>query len=185
MTFLFDDSENVRMLYDICCLMQSDEKLENTFSKALGIIQNIVGCDSASLFLYNEQEKRLTEAATVGTKMELIETSEFEMGARVSAWIAKKRDSVLLTDVCKNIPGEFRSFISFPLVSEDKFIGVIHVGHKDQNYFTETHLKCIEIIAGQLAHKIERSAFEKELIEKNTALEIAQKEIDKQHKQYC
>ncbi len=113
--------------------------------------------------------------------VELIDTIEFEMGTGISAWVAKKRDSILLPDVRKNIPGGFRSFISSPLISEDKLIGVINIGHKKPNFFTENHLKFIEVIAGQLANMIERSGFEKELIEKNIALEIAQKEIKKQH----
>ncbi len=181
MTLNFDDIESVRVLYDICCLTMSGEKIEDKFVDALEMVQNSVGCHSASLFIYNEQEEKLAEAATVGTKVELIDTAEFKMGMGISAGCAKQRDSIMLPDVLKNNQDGFRSFISSPLISENKLIGVINIGHKHPNYFTENHLKFIELIAGQLANTIQRSGFEKELIEKNNALEIAYKEIKKQH----
>ena len=179
----FDDIESVRVIYEISCLIKSDEKLEDKFIKALEMVRDAVGCNSGSLFIYNEKDEILEEVATVGKRVELIETTQFDMGTGLSAWVAKKRDSVMLPDIRKNINGGFKSFISSPLVSEDKLIGVINIGHEKPNYFTKNHLKFIEIIAGELANTIERTKYEKELIEKNTALEIAKKEIEKQHEQ--
>ena len=170
------------MLYEISGLIQSDEKLQEKLLKALEMIQKAVGYDSASLFMCDDQDEKLDEVATVGTRVELIETTRFEMGKGLSAWVAKQRDSVLLPDVRKKRKGVLRSFISTPLISGDKLIGVINVGHKQPNFFTEDHLRFLEIIAGQLAKTIERTKYENELIENNTALEIAHKEIKRQQK---
>ena len=176
----YDNVENMRLLYKISVLIRSDEKLEDKFLKALEMVKESVLCDSASMFIYNDQQETLEEVATVGKRVDLIESTQFELGSGLSAWVAKKRDSVLLPDIRKKCADGFRSFISTPLISRDKLVGVINVGHEQSNFFNEKHQQFLEIIAGELAGTIERAKFEKDLIEKNDALEKAQKEIEKQ-----
>jgi len=183
MTEKYDNVESVQVLYEISGLIHSNKKLEDKFAKALEMIKNAVSCDSASLFIYNAKQNTLEEAATVGTKVDLIESTEFEMGTGLSAWVAKQRDSVLLPSVRKDRHDGFRSFISTPLVSMDKLVGVLNVGHKHPGFFTEKHQRFLEIIAGELANSIERVRFENELKGGNDALVMAGKEIEKQQKQ--
>jgi len=176
----FNSIESMRALYEISRLICSSDRREDRFLKALELVQNTVGCHSASLFIYDEDEEKLKETATVGSRVDLIESTEFEMGTGLSAWVAKQRKAILLPDVRKNSPDGFKSFISSPLVSEESLIGVLNVGHHEPNYFSEHHLKFIEIIAAQLAITIERARFENKLLEQNAALEEAQHEIRKQ-----
>lgn len=179
----YNEFENLQVLYEISSLIRSGEKLKDKFLKALEMVKNAVECDSASLFIYDEQKGILEEVATVGTRVDLIESTKFEMGAGLSAWVAKQRDSVLLPDVRKNRRDGFRSFISTPLATGNKLTGVINVGHKQPNFFNEKHKQFLEIIAGELANTIERSRFEEELVERNNSLVIANKEIEKQQQQ--
>jgi len=183
MADIYDEFGSLSILYEISGLIRSGEKLTDKFLKALEMVKGAVGCDSASLFVYNEQKGILEEVATVGTRVDLIESTEFEMGAGLSAWVAKQRDSVLLPDIHKNRRDGFRSFISTPLIVGDKLTGVINVGHKHPNFFNEKHQQFLEIIAGELANTIEKSKFEEELVEKNNALLSANREIEKQHEQ--
>ncbi len=177
------DIENLRLLYELSVLIRSEEKLENKFYKALEMIKSAVQCDSASLFLYNNDAETLEEAATVGSRVDLIESTQFEMGMGLSAWVAKQRDSILLPDVRRKSPGDFRSFISTPLLSGDKLIGVVNIGHSKPHFLNEHHQQLLEIIAGELAATIERARYEEEVIEKNRALTLANREIEKQQQQ--
>ena len=179
----YDEFGSLRVLYEISGLIRSGGKLENKFLKALEMVKSAVECDSASMFIYNEQKGTLEEVATVGTRVDLIESTEFEMGAGLSAWVAKHRNSVLLPDVRKSRKDGFRSFISTPLTVGDKLTGVMNVGHKQPNFFNEKHQQFLEIIAGELANTIERSKFEEELVEKNNSLVVANREIEKQQQQ--
>ena len=179
----YDEFGSLRVLYEISGLIRSGEKLKDKFLKALEMVKSAVECDSASLFIYDEQKGTLEEVATVGTRVDLIEATKFEMGAGLSAWVAKQRNSVLLPDVRKGQRDGFRSFISTPLIVGDKLTGVINIGHKQQNFFNEKHQRFLEIIASELANTIERSKFEEELVEKNNALVVANKEIEKQQQQ--
>jgi len=179
----YDEFGSLRVLYEIRGLIRSGEKLKDKFLRALEMVKSAVECDSASLFIYDEQKGTLEEVATVGTRVDLIESTKFEMGAGLSAWVAKQRNSVLLPDVRKGQRDGFRSFISTPLIVGDKLTGVINIGHKQKNYFNEKHQRFLEIIASELANTIERSKSEEELVEKNNALVVANKEIEKQQQQ--
>ncbi|MFC1649937.1 histidine kinase dimerization/phospho-acceptor domain-containing protein [Candidatus Latescibacterota bacterium] len=179
----YDDQWSLRILYEINGLIRADGNLQDKFYKAIDMIKKSIECDSVSLFLYNEEKKNLEEVATVGSRVDLIESTQFEMGSGFSAWVAKKRDSVLLPNVRKGIVGGFKSFISTPLLSGDNLIGVINVGHPEPDYFNEKHQHFLDIIAGELAGTIERSRFEVEIVEKNSALVMANNEIVKQQKQ--
>ncbi|MFC1692544.1 GAF domain-containing protein [Candidatus Latescibacterota bacterium] len=174
----FDNIEIIRVLYEISTLIQSDSELEDKFNRALAMIRDAVGCHSASLFIYEEESGKLEEVATVGKLVELIEAVDFDMGKGFSAWVAKNRRSVLIPNLRKKQHEGFRSFVSIPLISLNRLIGVMNLGHEEPNAFTEKHMNFLEIIAGQMAHTIEHADFENELIRKNVALVEAKKEIE-------
>jgi len=174
--------ESIRALLDISTVIQSDMKLEEKFEKALVSVRDASGAHSVSLFMHDEENGRLDEVATVGNRVDLIESIDFDMGRGFSAWVAKQRRSVLIPSLKSGRVDGARSFISTPLISEDILIGVMNLGHEDPNAFTEKHLKILDVIAAQFAHAIERSNYERTLEDKNEALEKAHREIEDQQK---
>ena len=178
-----DMIKDIRLLYEISLLLRSDSKPEEIFKEALKKVKDAVGCNSASLFVADVVTGRLEEVATVGKRVELIESIDFDLGTGFSAWVAKQRKSVLIPNLSENRHKHFRSFVSTPLISGDTLIGVMNLGHDKPDAFSEENLQFFEIIAEQLALLIERTRFEKELIEKNQELLDAQDEIKKQQKQ--
>jgi len=174
-----NEVKSLRVLALISNLIRSEERLEHKFKKALDLTRQVIEYHAASLFIVNDRTGRIEEAATYGSKVELIESAQFEMGSGLSAWVAKHRDSILLPDVRKNREDGFRSFISSPLVCGDNLVGVINLGHRKPDFFHEDHLKLLEIIAGELALLIDRSRFEGELVETNKKLLKAREEIEK------
>ena len=175
-----DEFTSLKALYEISCMTRTGESINEKIKNALIIIQKALGCDSGSIFILNSETGTLDETATVGSRVDLIESIQFGFGKGFSAWVAEKRESVLLPEVRKD---GFRSFVSAPITVDEKLIGVINLGHTEPNYFTENDLRFLDLISGQLADTIERSRFLAELIEKNNALEEAQREIQKQHEQ--
>ncbi len=179
----YNTMESVRVLYEISTLIRSDSELKDKFVQALDKVKDAVHCHSASLFMYNEQNGRLEEAASAGNRVNLIEGIDFDMGMGFSAWVAKQRRSVLIPNLRKERSEGFRCFGSVPLISGEKLIGVMNLGHRSPNALTEEHMQFLEIVAGQLAHVIERTRFERALIETNKELVKAQEEIRKQQLQ--
>ncbi len=174
--------ENIKVLFEISTLVQSGVGMSEKFDKVVAMIRDSVGCHSVSLFIYAEDEDSLEEVATVGSRVDLIESIHFDMGKGFSAWVAKQRRSVLIPNLREGREGGFRSFISTPLLAADRLIGVLNLGHEEPDTFTERHMEFLDIVAAQLAHTIERDTFERALIEKNEALTRARREIELQQK---
>jgi signal transduction histidine kinase len=180
MSRTYDPIEGLKVLYELSTLIRSDSTAEEKFIRALAKVRDMVGCHSASLFVWNGRTGKLEESATVGQWVDLIETIDFDMGQGFSAWVAKQRRSVLIPSLRKNHPDGFRSFVSVPLIWGEKLIGVMNFGHNEPAAFTEEHVQFLEVSAMHLAYTIERTLYEKELIAKNTAIIKAQEEIKKQ-----
>ena len=176
--------ERMRVLYEISVLMCDEDKsnLGERFQRALTMVSDAVESHASSLFILDEKTKKLEETATVGSRIDMIETVDFDMGKGLSAWVAKNRKSLLFPNLSKNRPDGFRCFISTPLLSKDTLVGVMNLAHSKPNAFTERHMEFLDIIAAQLAHAIERSRYERMLIEKNNALTKARHEIQEQQK---
>lgn len=174
--------ENIRIMLEISGLIRSEEPLETKFGQALELARQVIAFDAASLFLYDDRAGELTEMATIGQRVELIESTRFEMGTGLSAWVAKQRDVVLLPDVRKNREDGFRSFVSIPLFSGETFVGVLNLGHREPGFFSDWHVRFLEIIAGELALLIDRSRFEQELREINQQLRDARDRIEEQQR---
>lgn len=183
MTGSSDNIKDIRLLYEISLLLRSDSRPEEIFKDALKKVKDAVGCSSASLFVMDVKSGRLEEVATVGKRVELIESIDFDLGSGFSAWVAKQRRSVLIPNLRENRHKHFSSFVSTPLISGETLIGVMNLGHNKPDAFSGEDLQFLEIIAEQLALLIERTRFEKELIAKNHKLLDAQDEIKKQQRQ--
>ncbi len=182
MSVPFDNLKSIRVLYEISSIIQSGTDLDENFLQALTKVSDVIGCHSASLFIHDNDTGKLREAATVGARVDLIESIDFDMGKGFSAWVAKQRRPVLIPCLKKDRAEGFRSFLSTPLISGDSLIGVMNLGREESNAFTERHMEFLEIIAVQFAHAIERSNYERELLDKNKDLEAAHKEIVDQQK---
>ncbi len=181
-----DTIKNLQLLCEISFLMQSEGGIEVVSEEALKKVSNAVGCSAATLFIVDRDTGKLVEAATVGAHkavVDLIESVDFDMGSGFSAWVAKQRRSVLIPNLREDHHKHFRTFISSPLISGETLIGVMNLGHTDPNAFNDENLRFLDIVAEQFALLIERSRYERELLEKNRELLEAQEEIKKQQQQ--
>jgi GAF domain-containing protein len=179
----YESLVGLKILHDISTLVMSGTEDREVYPLVLEKIVDAIQCRSASLFILNEESGKLEEAATVGVKVELVETMDFEMGQGFSAWVAKQRRAVLIPAIRKDRPDGFRSFISVPLLRGENLIGVLNAGHDEQDAFTDGHMNFLEIAASHLAYSIERTRYEARLLEINTRLLEAHEEIRRQHDQ--
>src|SRR5690606_3986391 len=82
----------------------------------------------------------------------------------------------------------FRSFseITVPIIYENKVIGVIDSEHPQKNFFTDTHLRILKIIAALCSNKIVKARAEEELVQATiTRLEAEKiREVDRVKAQF-
>lgn len=167
-------SKELEVLFKLSQAIQSCTKPENTYNSVLELLEELVDFEFAALFIYSDELKKLNLVASKGHAVDLIQPVSFDMGNGLSAWVAKQRRPILLSEFHRgktSVKTPVRSFLSIPLLLGDKIIGVMNFGHTRAGSFIKHNLQVLTIAAGQLSVIIERSLYFTRLAEKNRQLE--------------
>jgi len=161
------------VLFKLSQAIQSCTEPESTYDSVLRLLEELVDFDFAALFIYDDELKRLNLVASKGHAVDLIQPVSFDMGNGLSAWVAKQKRPILLSELHRgkiSVKNPVRSFLSIPLLLGDKIIGVMNFGHARAGSFDKHNLQVLTIAAGQLSVIIERSLYFNSLAEKNRQL---------------
>lgn len=167
-------SKELEVLFKLSQAIQSCTKPENTYNSVLELLEELVDFEFAALFIYSDELKKLNLVVSKGHAVDLIQPVSFDMGNGLSAWVAKQKRPILLSELHRgktSVKTLVRSFLSIPLLLGDKIIGVMNFGHTRAGFFTKHNLQVLTIAAGQLSVIIERSLYFTRLAEKNRQLE--------------
>jgi len=166
----------LEVLFKLSQVIQSCTRPEDTYNSVLQILEELVDFEFAALFIYNDELKKLNLAASKGHAVDLIQPVSFDMGNGLSAWVAKQKRPILLSELHRgktSAKNPVRSFLSIPLLLGERVIGVMNFGHTRAGTFTKHNLRVLTIAAGQLSVIIERTLYFNSLAEKNRQLEEA------------
>lgn len=151
----------------------------------LDLAINYANAEKGSLMFINERDELYILAAR-GIDIELIKTYRAKIGEGIAGTVAKNLQPVLVNDIEKE--AEFkgkkrdryktRSFISCPIVSKDRLLGILNINDKkDGTSFTEDEFSLIKIIANQAAIALENSILMNQLRAKAAEIEEINKKL--------
>jgi len=166
--------DDLEVLLKISQVIQSCTEPEKTFTSVLELLEQLVDFEFAALFVYDEEIKKLRVVANKGQVVDLIQPVSFDMGNGLSAWVAKQKRPILLSDIHRGkVQDEapIRSFLSIPLLLGEELIGVMNFGNTRPGTFNRHNLRVLSIAAGQLSVIIERALYFNQLAETNRQLE--------------
>jgi len=156
------------------------EEKESYYQKLFGILKDVVHFSNASIFFFNYDNNKLELISTYGNAVDLIHTVEFEFGKGLSAWLAKEQRSVILNNMKQNSNSHamhsIRSFMSIPLILDNKLFGIINFGHVKTNAFSKSALPYLKVSAPFIAAMLSQNHYIETLQKKNEEiLEINEK----------
>ncbi|UCC43401.1 MAG: GAF domain-containing protein [Candidatus Zixiibacteriota bacterium] len=168
--------KKIGLLAEISARCRRDRASGTVYRDVLGLVQQLVPFDAATLFLVDSAGKRLEERATLGSRIEILENFRLKLGDGLSGWTARSRKPILLSDRTKksNFDPEvdFACVLSYPLVRDERLIGVLNLGCRRPQGLADHHLGLLAIVADQLSISMERLIYEQII----SALEL---ELDK------
>ncbi len=140
---------------------------------------NYANAEKGSVMLLNEKNELYIIAAR-GFDIQFIEDYRIKLGEGIAGVIVQNRSPVLVDDIEKD--GRFKgtkrdryktkSFISCPLISKEKVLGIININDKkDGTPFSEDEYSLLKIIADQAAITIENAFLMHQLRAKAAELE--------------
>ena len=127
--------------------------------EGLTLLRKVIPFHGASLYVRNPDRRQVELCAVSGFEVELVPRIRFAEGNGFSSWVATRKKPVLYASIHRNeAPGsvQVRSFMSAPLVVGGHAVGVVHVGHRDENAYDPALLRRLLLAAGLLAGLVQR-----------------------------
>ncbi|MDH5769208.1 MAG: GAF domain-containing protein, partial [Nitrospirota bacterium] len=157
--------KRISILQEISNAIVVTDNIGSIATLMLDLAINYSNAEKGSLMLINKRGELYILAAR-GMDIQFINTYRVKIGEGIAGTVAKNRLPVLVEDIemDKNFKGEKRdryktkSFISCPIVSKERLLGVLNINDKrDSTPFTEDEFALLKIIANQAAITLENA----------------------------
>lgn len=160
--------ENLKTDFDvltgICRMMEQSPHDRKVFEKMLNLIGKSVEFSQASLFVLDKKDNQMEEVASVGRKVDLIDFVRFDTGIGLSAWVAKEKRPILLSNLHrKRGGGTVKSFLSIPLILNGELFGVMNLSHMRAQAFEPQDVKFLSLISVPVTLGLERMFYHSKL----------------------
>lgn len=175
-----EDSLNLEFLHEIGSRIAAADPFQSVLQRILDFIVDVVRCDSC--FVYILREDRLVLCASKNPHSELINRLGLPMGQGITGWVAEHRQTVAISNnaatdprfrMFHDLPEDlFEAFLSVPILSRGKAIGVINLQHRKAHHHTEREIRLITTIGFLVGAELELARIEAEKEEIQRRLEI-------------
>jgi sigma-B regulation protein RsbU (phosphoserine phosphatase) len=146
--------------------------IEDFLGELLSRVRDILNADTAAVLLLDESTNQLVATAAQGIEEEVRQGVRVPVGSGFAGTIAARREPLLLdrvdsTTVSNRILWEkgIQAMLGVPLLSQNRVIGVLHVGRLKAAPFTPDDAELLQVVAERVAgatqsirFAIERSA---------------------------
>ena len=152
------------VLTGICKMIEQSTGERKVFEGVLNLIGKSVEFSQASLFLLDKKKNEMEEVASVGKKVDLIDFVRFDSGMGISAWVAKEKRPILLSNLHRKRRGErVKSFLAIPLILNGELFGVMNLSHIRAHAFEPKDVKFLSLISLPVTLSLERMFYHSEL----------------------
>jgi HD-GYP domain-containing protein (c-di-GMP phosphodiesterase class II)/signal transduction histidine kinase len=184
--------KKLSILQEVCHLIAVTNDINALANFLLDRAIEYTNAEKGSLMLIDERDELYILAAR-GFEMLFIESYRIKIGEGIAGVVAQNREPVLVEDIDKDERFKkkkrdrykTKSFISCPMISKDRLLGVININDKrDGTPFTEDEFNLLKVISDQAAIAIENAFLMNQLKAKANELEeinrkLTEADIDK------
>jgi GAF domain-containing protein len=155
--------ERMEVLYEIARTFEAGRHVGDLLADVLRLLERVLDFENATVLILDPVSGKLKPCASHGGHVDLREELEFERGRGISAWVAENGRSLVIPDVREDqrwgtLPGEIRSFASYPLLSEEgETLGVLNLAADEPDAYGPEEKRVLQIVASQIALTMRRS----------------------------
>lgn len=167
------------MLHEIGNRIAAANPLPDVLSRAVELISAVVECDSC--FLYVLEGEELVLRASKNPHAEAVDRLKLKVGQGITGWVAEHRTPVAVESEAFRDPrfrafnelpeDQFQAFLSVPVISRDKVVGVINLQHSKPHEYCKQEIHLISTIGFMVGAEIEMARLEGENSELSEQLE--------------
>ncbi len=157
------------------------EDLKDLVRSALQDILSALKCESGSILLYDRENNELSLVEIIGVDGPCGSGQRQDLSRGIAGWVATNREPLLIEDIdndvrfahVRNTSRSYKtnSFVSAPLLDNDRLIGVVNVSDKRSgDAFGTDDLEMLKTLTGSITESIRNGMSYRELSEKNLSL---------------
>jgi uroporphyrinogen-III synthase len=160
----------ISLLNKIAARMSAAAPLHEVLGEVIEFVTAVVKCDSCMLYVF--ENKELVLRASNNPHPEVVDRLKMKVGQGITGWVAEHREPVVVTrrayedprfKLFNELPEDhFESFLSVPVVSGGRMVGVINVQNRDAHQHTKREIELIATLGFLVGAEIERARLESE-----------------------
>lgn len=165
-------SNEVSVLHRISRIVSSERSLDEMLGEIVGLAARITSCDACLVYLVDGESDEFVLRASLVPHTKDVGHLRIKMGEGVTGWVAKHQAPLALgADAAADsrfkifpalVEDTYEAFLSVPVVSAGKTIGVINVHHRERHPHTSEEVSTIGFIGEQMGAAISKSLLEEE-----------------------
>ena len=165
-------ASDVSVLHRVSRIISSERSLDEMLGEIVGLASRVTGCDACLVYLIDEGSGEFVLRASLVPHAEDLGNLRMKMGEGVTGWVAEHQSPVSLSANAakdprfKNFPtlveDTYEAFMSVPVITAGKAIGVINVHHREQHPHSAEEISTLQFIGEQMGTAIAKSLLEEE-----------------------
>lgn len=173
------DASGIALLRRIANRISEAAPLEDVLGEVVDFVAAIVACDSC--FIYVLEGPELVLRASKNSHAEVVDRLKLGLGQGITGWVAEHKEPVVITGRAGSDPrfklfnelpeDRFEAFLSVPIVSRGRLVGVINVQNRDPCHYSEREIGLISTIGFLVGAEIEMARLEEQNVELSQRLE--------------
>jgi signal transduction protein with GAF and PtsI domain len=173
------DDPHLEFLHELGSRIAAADPLHEVLSRVVDFATAIVRCDACLIYVLRG-DKLVLQASKLPHE-ELLNNLDLPLGQGITGWVAEHREPVA---IARNAAGDarfkafqdlpedrFEAFLSVPLLSRGKLVGVINLQHKRPHQHTPREMQLLSTIGFLVGAEIEMARLEVEREELSDRLE--------------
>jgi uroporphyrinogen-III synthase len=173
-------------LLEIGSRMAASDPLHTVLNRIVDFACSLINCDSC--FVYVLEEDQLVLRASKNPHSDLVDHLGIWLGQGITGWVGWHREPVAIAAKAlqdprfkrfKNLPEDtFEAFLSVPILSRGKLVGVINLQHRTPYYHTDTEVRLLSAVGYLVGAELERARLETENTQLSDRLE-SRKQVER------
>ena len=174
------EKSHVAYLHGVVSRMTAAIPFADLLKEVVEFVTSMVRCDSC--FVYILEGNELVLRASRNSHPEAVGRLKLKLGQGITGWVAKHRQPVVVSqDACHDprfklfneLPEDrFESFLSVPLLSRGRIVGVINLQNRDPHNYSIHEITLLSTIGFLVGAEVEMARLEKENSDLTQRLEV-------------
>jgi sigma-B regulation protein RsbU (phosphoserine phosphatase) len=155
-------TELLTLMLEVSERITSTLDLDELMRRIAEVVKRAIDYEIFAILLLNEKTQELRVHFSIGHPDQLVRHLKIKVGEGIVGRAAQQRRSILVNDVLKDptyiqTQPSIRSELAVPLMFRNHLIGIIDLEAAEADFFNESHVNLLELLASRMAMAIENA----------------------------